>query len=119
MKETALNPGERDRDAEDYSERFDALRRNRVEVSRYKYGPAHKNFQTGLVSAMGSMRLCVEKYEETGNTEYLCDAANYLMFEFMFPRHPQAHFRATDSGESAGIVGISRAELDRLKDDSL
>jgi hypothetical protein len=26
------------------------------------------------------------------------------MLEFMLPRHPRAHFRATDSGESPGRV---------------
>ena len=31
----------------DYSEEFDRLRRNRVEVSHHKYGPARKNFGEG------------------------------------------------------------------------
>lgn len=62
------------------------------------------------------MERCVEKYQETGNTEYLVDAANYLMFEFMYPQHEKAHFRATDSGESAGIVGISEKEMEALKE---
>ena len=43
------------------------------------------------------------------------DAANYAMFEFMYPQHPEAHFRATDSHESAGIVGISEKEMQELK----
>lgn len=38
----------------------------------------------------------IETFERY-NTEYLLDAANYLMFEFMYPQHPKAHFRATDS----------------------
>lgn len=33
--------------SEEYSERFDELRKNRVEVSFFKYGPAKKNFRTG------------------------------------------------------------------------
>jgi hypothetical protein len=96
----------------EYSDKFDELRRNRVEVSFYKYGPAKDNFSTGNVNAMETMKKCVEKYNATGNTEYLCDAANYAMFEFMYPQHPKAHFRATDSGESAGIVGMSVKELE-------
>lgn len=99
----------------DYSERFDELRKNRVEVSAHKYGSAKKNFATGNIQAIPSMQLCINKYQQTGNTEYLCDAANYLMFEFMFPQHPKAHFRATDSKESAGIVGISEKEMEELK----
>ena len=56
---------------EDYSDRFDELRRNRVAVSRFKYGSARKNFKTGNVNAIGSMKRCLEKYQDTGNTEYL------------------------------------------------
>ena len=99
---------------EDYSERFDELRRNRVELSRLKYGSAKKNFREGNVRALETMGLCINKYMETGNTEYLCDAANYLMFEFMWPQHPNAHFRATDSSESAGVVGITEKEMEQL-----
>lgn len=95
----------------DYNEKFDKLRKNRVEVSFYKYGPASKNFGEGLVDAISTMEQCVEKYKKTGNTEYLVDAANYLMFEFTYPRHPNAYFKATDSTESAGIVGHSYNEM--------
>lgn len=63
-----------------------------------------------------AQKKCVDKYRETGNTEYLCDAANYLMFEFMFPSHEKAHFRATDSKESAGIAGISINEMNAIKE---
>ena len=45
------------------------------------------------------------------------DGANYLMFEFMFPQHPKSHFRATDSSESAGIVGMSANEMERFKNE--
>lgn len=100
---------------DDYSERFDDLRKHRVELSRLKYGSAKKNFINGNVQALKTMHLCLNKYIETGNTEYLCDAANYLMFEFMYPQHPNAHFRATDSNESAGVVGITEKEMEQLK----
>ena len=102
---------------EEYSDKFDQLRKNRVEVSYYKYGPAKKNFSTGNVQAIPTLERCLKKYQETGNTEYLCDAANYAMFEFMYPQHPKAHFRATDSGESAGIVGMSVNEMEQFKRD--
>ena len=57
--------------SEEYSEHFDELRKNRVEVSYHKYGPARKNFKTGNVQALQSMERCIEKYNSTGNTEYL------------------------------------------------
>ena len=96
---------------DEYSLQFDELRKNRVEMSFYKYGPVRKNYGTGNVQALPTAQLCLEKYKETGNTEYLCDAANYLMFEFMFPQHENAHFRATASEESAGQVGLSVGEM--------
>ena len=100
----------------EYSEEFDKLRKNRVEMSFYKYGPERRNFGTGNVKAIPTMELCVKKYQETGNREYLLDAANYLMFEYMFPQHSKAHFRATSSEESAGIVGMSVNEMERFRE---
>lgn len=102
--------------ANEYSEKFDELRKNRVAVSYHKYGSAKNNFSTGNVNALASMRRCIDKYEQTRNTEYLCDAANYLMFEFMFPQLEGAYFKATDSKDSAGIVGISEKEMEEYKE---
>lgn len=31
--------------------------------------------------------------------------------EFMCPQHPNAYFKATDSNESPGIVGMSENEI--------
>ena len=36
----------------EYSEKFDELRQNRVEVSFFKYGPAKKNFGAGSFSKL-------------------------------------------------------------------
>lgn len=99
----------------EYSDRFDELRQNRVHVSFYKYGSAVDNFGMRLVNALKSHDLCVKKYLETGNTEYLCDAANYLMFEFMYPQKDGAFFKETDSTGSAGISGVSANELNSDK----
>lgn len=88
----------------EYSEEFDKLRKNRVEVSFYKYGSSKKNFGEGRVDAIGTLELCLEKFKKTGNTEYLLDVANYAMFRFMFPM-PGEFFKTTDSNESAGTVG--------------
>ena len=96
---------------EEYSDRFDELRQNRVETSYYKYGTAKDNFGEKLVNAIESHDMCVKKYLKTGNTEYLCDAANYLMFEFMYPQIEGAYFKAIDNGESAGVVGTPINQL--------
>lgn len=88
----------------EYSESFDQKRKNRVEVSYHKYGPARDNFRSGRVDAIGSLELCLEKFKKTKNTEYLLDVANYAMFRYMYPL-PGEYFKTTDSSESAGTVG--------------
>ena len=88
----------------EYSEEFDRLRKNRVEVAFYKYGPARKNFGEGRVDAIATSYRCLDAFEKDHNLEHLLDAANYLMFRFMFPM-PGDFFRATDSRESVGTVG--------------
>ena len=52
----------------EYSDRFDALRKNRVEVSFHKYGPARTNFEDKLVDALATHELWIEKYKETKKT---------------------------------------------------
>lgn len=88
----------------EYSERFDELRKNRIDVSFYKYGPAQKNFGEGRVDAVKTAELCLEAFKKDHNTEHLIDAANYMMFRFMYPL-PGESLRATGSKESAGTVG--------------
>lgn len=88
----------------EYSTEFDKLRQNRVRQSYYKYGPARKNFGEGRVDAIGSLELCLDKFKKTGNTEYLCDVANYAMFRFMYPM-PGEFFKTTSDKESAGTIG--------------
>lgn len=88
----------------EYSNEFDKLRKNRVELSSIKYGPARKNFGEGRVDALATAELCIEAFKRDKNTEHLVDAANYLMFRFMFPM-PGEYFKATDSSGSVGTVG--------------
>ena len=88
----------------DYSLEFDRLRKNRVEVSTCKYGPSQKNFGEGRVDALKTAELCLDAFKKDGNTEHLVDAANYLMFRFMYPM-PGEELRATGSSESVGTVG--------------
>lgn len=98
----------------EYSEAFDEKRKGLVEQSYYKYGPARMNFATGNVDAIGSLKMNLAKFEETGNLEYLCDVANYAMFRFMFPQQGE-YFKHTDSDASAGIFGMSVNEMEEFK----
>ncbi len=89
----------------EYSEEFDRLRRNRVEVAYYKYGAARENFGGGRVDAVKTLELCLEAFKKDGNTEHMVDIANYAMFRYMYPMDGE-HFTATDSSGSVGTVGI-------------
>ncbi len=89
----------------DYSDEFDRLRKNRVELSQLKYGPARENFGSGRVDALATAERCIEAFKKDKNTEHLVDAANYLMFRYMYPL-PGERFSATDSSGSVGTVGV-------------
>lgn len=76
---------------------------DRMAVSFHKYG-AVKDAYPHTLDALASLRDRLAKYAETGNTEWLIDASNFAMIEYMYPSHPEAHFRATDAGESPGRI---------------
>ena len=103
---------------EDYSEKFDDIRKAMVITSHYKYGSVRNNFgNLGGVDAIETLKMCLEKFEQTHNTEYLADVANYAMFRFMFPKQGE-FYKATDSNGSAGLSGISEKEIERLRTNS-
>lgn len=74
---------------------------NRMAVSFHKYGLV-ADAVPDKVDALASAQQRVDLYRETGNTEALIDAANFLMMEFMHPSIPDAYFAATDSDGSPG-----------------
>jgi hypothetical protein len=76
---------------------------NRMGFSFHKYGSVTDAYPE-KVDAIKSLKLRLSRYARDGNLEWLMDVANFAMIEFMHPRHPRAHFRATDSHESPGRV---------------
>jgi hypothetical protein len=100
----------------EYCEEFDERRKQAIIVSYHKYGPSKENFQRGMVDAIGSLKKNLQKFEETGNTEYLVDVANYAMFRFMYPMKDEG-YRPTDSDQSAGVDGVTINELKQFKED--
>lgn len=75
----------------------------RMCMSFEKYGAVAEAYPE-KVDALASLEKRIEKYKATGNTEYLMDAANFCMIEYMRPRHKDAHFKAEDSAASPGRV---------------
>lgn len=98
----------------EYSEQFDKLRKDRMVVSFYKYGPLHINYKESFIKSIESLEKRLQMYKDTGNTEFLCDIANFAMIEFMCPQHPSAHFKTLDDGKSH-IIGMGINEVERFK----
>lgn len=87
----------------DDAKKFLQMMMNRMAVSYHKYGPLSENFPHNAIG-VDQIKQRVDKYLETGNTEWLVDAANYCMIEYLYPWKVNAHFRATDSDESPGRI---------------
>ena len=94
----------------EYSECFDTLRKDRMVISFYKYGPVKINYKQSLIDSIKSLEKRLQMYKDTGNTEFLCDIANFAMIEFMHPQHKLAHFHPLDDGKSH-IVGMGINEI--------
>lgn len=88
----------------EYSTEFDRERKNRIMMSYYKYGSARNNFGGGRVDAFKTAELCMDAFSKDHNLEHLIDAANYLMFRYMYP-YPGEYMRSTDSSGSVGTIG--------------
>jgi hypothetical protein len=100
----------------EFSEQFVEYMRNRMAVSFHKYGPVAAAYPA-KVDAVASLVKRLERYAETGNTEWLVDAANFCMIEFMHPRHPEAHFRATDTQDSPGRESVTGKQTWKKNED--
>jgi hypothetical protein len=96
----------------EFCEEFVGGMRNRMAVSFHKYGPVAEAYPH-RVDAIGSLSVRLQKYVETGNTEWLIDVANFAMIEFMHPRHPDAHFQGTDDDASPGRVSLKTGKDDK------
>lgn len=95
----------------EYSERFDEIRKKAMINSFYKYEPVKDNYgKYKCMDALGNLLKRVEKYKETGNTEFLADAANFAMIEFMNPSIKGAGYHPT-STDACDIVGFSVNEI--------
>lgn len=95
----------------DFSEEFVNKMRNAIETSHYKYGWMSKTYPE-LAQAVKCIQERLDLYNETHNTEYLVDIANFAMIEYKHPSYEDAKYTPTDSNESPGLAGgISYKEL--------
>lgn len=96
----------------EFNEDFVDKMRRRMALSYHKYG---RMVEATGVDMVADIIRRVDKYKETGNTEWLIDAANVCLIEFTHPKHPEAHFRATDSDESIGRTHASETVMGTRK----
>jgi hypothetical protein len=95
----------------EYSERFDKIRKDMMIMSYYKYGSMKDNYDKfKCMDALGNIEKRIQKYKETGNTEFLADVANFAMIEFMYPSIDGAKYAPTDSG-ACDIAGFGINEV--------
>ena len=95
----------------EYSERFDKIRKDMMIMSYYKYGPLKDNYGTyKCMNAIENLKIRLNKYVETGNTEYLADVANFAMLEFMNPSIEGAKYTPTDN-PNCELAGFAINEI--------
>lgn len=69
---------------------------NRLIVGAHRYGTGTIGGKAGY-DYLKRVQRSLRNYQQSGNLEYLVDAANYCWLEFQAPSHPKAHFAASDS----------------------
>ncbi len=95
----------------DFSDEFIIKMKNAIVVSHYKYGWASLTYPE-LAQAYKCIKERMRLYEETHNTEYLVDVANFAMLEYCHPAFEDAKYTPTDSDKSPGLAdGISYKEM--------
>ena len=95
----------------EYSFEFDRIRKSMMVMSYYKYGPMKENYkQEKCLDAICNLEKRLQKYKDTGNTEFLADIANFAMIEFMYPQNPKAFYKPTDGG-ACEVVGFGVNEV--------
>ena len=83
----------------EWSDRFETLMRNRLIMGAYRYGTMREQEAKAEYNYAKEADRRMKIYLETGNTEYLVDAANLCLLEFEIgSKHPNKHFESVDDG---------------------
>lgn len=91
----------------------------RMVMSYHKYGAIAEGApkMDSMANVLARLRMYTvgdpAKGIKPGNTEYLMDAANFAMIEYMYPKHPDAHFASGDDDASPGRVSSKTGKLDK------
>ena len=85
----------------EWSSRFEQLMRNRLILGSFRYELFSVKRQGLKYDCPTEAITRIKKFQETGNTEHLVDAANMCLIEFEFSEHPNKHFLSFDDGVHA------------------
>ena len=102
----------------EFSKQFLQGMLDRMAMSFYVYGKVADAYPE-KVNAVASIQVRLREYARTGNTEFLIDAANFAMIEFMHPAHPDAHFTPTDNDQSPGRVNAGSGMRDKRNNEEI
>ncbi len=103
---TPLGKAQRDHGIDSYealstsqwSPEFERLMRNRLIMGAIRYGRFHKPGKAKYDRVASIIRR-IQAYSQTGNQEYLVDAANEALCEFIEPSHPHPIWDPQDDGQ--------------------
>ena len=97
----------------EYSAAFDEHRKKAMINSFYKYGPAKKNYgEYKCMDAIKNLEIRLQKYKETGNTEYLvrCSKFRHVRVYASFHSRSEIHTDGYVTCEIAGF-GVNQLEV--------
>ena len=86
----------------EWSDAFETLMRNRLIIGAFRYGTQEQQRDMNI-HRIESLRRRLDDYEATGNMEHLVDFAAIAMAEYIHPKHPNAHWQASDDTEHARV----------------
>jgi len=92
----------------EWSDEFEQLMRNRLKQGSFRYGKIkhHGSLNDKAeYDRIDSAIVRLQKYIDTGNTEYLVDVSNMMLLEYIEGKHPLKHFASIDDGEHTKIKG--------------
>lgn len=89
-----------------YSQEFLQKMVNSFAHGFYTYGHSdgRDRYPTDRMAPLSNIKVRLKKYEDSTNTDYLVDVANYAMFEFMHPTLQGAYYTPTTEKQSPGSV---------------
>jgi len=87
----------------EWSVNFEQLMRNRLMVGSLRYGRIGGSNKPKY-NRVESMLKRLQKFNESGNKEYLVDVANLCLLEFEECTHPNQHFESVDDGDHVTII---------------